>query len=285
MCSAPNTIGSYKVARELAVGLLGPVYLGTYENAYWALRVIDESMVRQGKTIGALIGDVVHDSLVRYKELGADNSVGGFLSTDYVEAKPIGRDGLAGLPSKDRISFVQQLLDGIGYLHKRGLVHGNIKRTNVLLRKRGENRNGLLIDAGLIYVPNPNNASKLLHRAYPTMAPELIQAYAGGDRKAIDEALTPAADVYAAGMLVAEVFSGRQFFTDARSIDDLLRMKRDTTITMTGCNDPHRHIDLSLLDHAIQAAIADSPANRPTIAGFIESLGKVVPQAEAAEAS
>lgn len=270
--SDPQAIGDYKVARKLGVGLMGPVYLGTFQGAYWALRVINDNMVRHTNTVGKLVGDVMHDSLVRYKEMGADSTVGGFLSTDYVDAKQIGRDALAGLSSSQRLEFVCNLLEGVNFLHGRGAVHGCIKRSNVLLRGKDKNIQGLLIDAGLVYVPSQGNDFKLLRRAYPTMAPELIRAYIGGDRKAIDAALTAPIDVYGAGMLVAEVFSGRVFFDDARSIDELLKLKTSTRIEMSGVNSPHPHLDLASLNRAVAAATASDPGSRPTIRDFIDQV-------------
>lgn len=268
----PQAIGDYKVVRKLGIGLMGPVYLGTHQNAYWALRVINEEVVRTTPTVGKLIGEVMHKNLVRYKQLGADTTVGGFLSTDYIEARPITRDGLAGMNAFQRLEFICGILEGLAFLHGKGSVHGCLKASNVLLRRRGKDADGLIIDAGLVYVPSAARAIDLLHNGYAAMAPELIEAYAANDRKIVDKALTTAADVYAAGLLVVEVLSGRRAFTDARSVPDLLERKRKIKVTVTGVNDPHAHIDLNGLNRVVAAAIDPAPSSRPLIKDFLTAL-------------
>ena len=66
-------------------------------------------------------------------------------------------------------------------------MHGNIKTSNVIVaRRKNKVELSQFVDAGLAYVPNDLNRSKLLTRAYPTMAPEVIQAYHSSDAKKVD---------------------------------------------------------------------------------------------------
>jgi serine/threonine-protein kinase len=274
----PSTIGSYKVVRQLGSGLMGPVYLAANGNQYWALRTLDERLMRTTAAVSKLVGEVAHPSLVRYREIGADPQAGGFLSTDYVEAHPIARDLLADLRARERLDCVLNLLSALQTLHQRGGAHGNVKPSNVLLRRRGRQLDALLIDAGFAYVSGAHNLARLLRGAYPWMAPELIEAYQVGERGGIDKAITVAADVYAAGILVAEVFSGRQAFADARDVADLLNRKRRSKLAIAGVNLHHEHLDLGTLGDAVAAATNPDPGSRPaTIPAFIDALKRAQP--------
>ena len=281
--SDPKTVGSYKIVRLLGSGLMGAVYLATNQNQYWALRIIDEKRLRTSSGVAKLVGDVLHPSLVRYKEIGADPAVGGFITTDYIEARPVTRDGLAGLRASARLGFITGLLEGLKALHGRGALHGAIKPSNVLLRRRKDQVDGLFIDAGFIYATGSERDGDLLRAAYPYMAPELVEAYAKGDRNVIEKSISVASDVYAAGLLVAEVLSGRMLFADARDAGELVARKRATTVEVTGVNDPLVHLDLVALNLILRAATAADPAQRPASVGaLIDGLRTCLPKAAAA---
>lgn len=280
-----KNIGSYQVVRELGKGLMGTVYHASLDSQYWALRVMPDNAVRQSPTVNKLVGDEKHPALVRYKETGVDPGVGSFVSTDFIDARPISRDGLAGVPVTERIKFLVNLMDGLKWLHGQNLVHGCIKPSNVLMTKRGKTARGLFIDAGLVYVPGPATDARLLRRAYPYMAPELIEAYRSGDRKTIDQGLTPAVDIYAAGLLIAEALSGRKMFTDARSIDHVLMRKARTTLSMTGLNQSLYRVEFSTLTQVVAKAAEPDPGRRcSSIAELMESLAACTrsPESEAA---
>lgn len=285
--SAGSSIGSYQIVRELGQGLMGPVYLATHNNAYWAVRLIDEAIVRSTASMSKLVGDVMHPALVRYKELGADPQRGGFVSTDFIDARPITRDGLSGLRAAAKLELLLGVLEGLAVLHQRGAVHGCLKPSNVLLRRKAKEVHAIVIDAGFAYVPSAINAERLLRYAYPWMAPELIDAYQSGQRGAVDKALTPAVDVYAASLLVAHVLSGRRPFAQLRSVDELRQRLRSGCVRLTGVNDPHQHLDLARLDAALRLGAHPDPAQRPpSMRALIESLRSALPPpAESAPAA
>lgn len=261
----PERIGSYKVVRKLGSGLMGDVYMGVQENSYWALRVMSDANVRSTSSVAKLVGDPIHDAVVRYKEVGTDSTVGAFISTDFVEAKPLSRDGLAGMRSKERMQFIIHLLGGLEELHKRGAIHGSIKPSNVLLRrpKSSQQAHGLFIDSGFMYAPQEQHLHKFISSVFPYLAPEVIEAYASGDRSRIEEALTPKADIYSVGLLVAETLSGRRLFFGSRSIEELLHRKRNSTVEITGLNDPLEHLRMQAANSAVRKVTHHDPHQRP----------------------
>lgn len=262
MTDQPQTVGPYRIVRTIGSGLMGPVFLGTHQNTYWAVRLLDQKLLVASPSVNRLVGDVLHDSLVRYREIGADPALGSYVATDYVEARALTRDALQGMRSPARVRFLRSLLQGLGALHKRGAVHGALKANNVLLRGKPGAHEPLVIDAGFLYVANEFNLPRLLRSALPTMAPELVEAYLSGSRQAVDKILAPRIDVYAAGQLIAEVLSGQRAFADLRSGDELLAVKRGRRLGITGISDPMAQIDLAALDAAVRAATEPDPARR-----------------------
>lgn len=108
--------------------------------------------------------------------------------------------------------FISDSAEGLGYLHSRGMVHGDIRGANVLIDDNGHAR---LTDYGLITYAE----DAISRMAVPTnrygggrwMAPELHYPEKF-DLTSYDR--TPASDVFAFGMLVVEVYTEQPPFFD-----------------------------------------------------------------------
>lgn len=281
--STPTAIGPYQVIRQIGDTMTGPVYMARHEDEHWAVKLITDSHGRLTDTAYKLVGDVLHDRLVRYKAVDTAESGSLYLVTDYVQGQPLQRRGIRHLAMADRLGLLCDLLGALAFLHDKQMVHGGLHASAVVLHKIGSQLHGLLIDAGVQPVVTERNRPLLLRQAYPAMAPELITAYERGDHVELDEALAPAIDVYAAGLLVAEVLGGRPLFADARSAHELIEQKRHTAVRLAGTSDPHRTIDVAAVDAVVRDACDPDPARRPVDAGtFVARLRDALPSDAAA---
>ncbi|MBI3890076.1 MAG: serine/threonine protein kinase [Candidatus Wallbacteria bacterium] len=127
-----------------------------------------------------------------------------------------------GLPASR--ALMEQLLEGLAYLHDNGVIHRDLKPENLLLEPGGTVK---LADFGLaLAIENPlrlTEAGRVVGTpAY--MAPEQI----------LKRPLGPSADIYAAGMLLFRVLTGT-FPFEASDERDLLRRK----IERDGCLEEH----------------------------------------------
>ncbi|CAE6467472.1 unnamed protein product, partial [Rhizoctonia solani] len=105
--------------------------------------------------------------------------------------------------SADRCKLCTQVCDGVIYLHKIGIVHGDLKGENVLVSSEGvvvvSDFGGLLLkNRSLKIVP----LEKGLCFTSPWAAPELLD----GDEEGIN---TRESDVYALGMTILEAITGK----------------------------------------------------------------------------
>jgi serine/threonine protein kinase len=123
----------------------------------------------------------------------------GYVAVEYVPQGNIG--GLLGgkpLPVKQVLQLVEQVGEVIGYLHRQGVVHGNLKPTNVLLAADGIPR-----------VTDPHPAGGLFVGSFEagaigigSLAPEVLDG--------IEPRLNT--DVYGLGLILYELLTGRAPF-------------------------------------------------------------------------
>ncbi|KAJ7770535.1 kinase-like domain-containing protein [Mycena metata] len=107
----------------------------------------------------------------------------------------------------DKLLF--QIAQGIGYLHSRNIVHGDLRGANILVN---DNWTACLADFGLSNFTDPISTASSTKRAGSLywMAPELLDPNRYG-RKFVR---TPATDVYAFGCVCVELYTGRPPLSD-----------------------------------------------------------------------
>ncbi len=93
---------------------------------------------------------------------------------------------------------------GLGAAHRRGIVHSDVKPQNVLVGRDGSIK---LTNFGIASISNNSSTERL---TTPGMALTTVQYYA--PERALGEIVTPATDVYALGIVMYEMLTGRTPF-------------------------------------------------------------------------
>ena len=118
-------------------------------------------------------------------------------------------DALVRLPSDELALWLAcRLAAALGHAHARGIVHGDLKPANILLRNDGE---PALIDFNLSYEFD-NQDIQRLGGTLPYMSPEQMKALIGRNTL-----LSSSADVYAQGIILYEIVEGHLPFTPPAS--------------------------------------------------------------------
>ncbi|MFD0638682.1 serine/threonine-protein kinase [Catenulispora yoronensis] len=128
-----------------------------------------------------------------------------FLVMEFIEGESLDKVLARTGPLEPRFALkvLASLLDALAAVHRVGVVHRDVKPANVMLTSGGV----VLADFGIARSAESLGltAADALMGTVPYLAPELFQA----------ETPTPAADVYAVGILGYELLSGRQPFQAA----------------------------------------------------------------------
>lgn len=114
-------------------------------------------------------------------------------------------------PLDSGLDLAIQICTGLGYAHRAGIVHCDVKPQNIIITN---DRIAKLTDFGISRALNSSTTterSAVVWGSPQYLAPELIE---GGPA-------TPAADVYSLGAVLYEIFAGKPPF-EGESIDELL---------------------------------------------------------------
>jgi hypothetical protein len=176
-----------------------------------------------------------------------------------------------------------QILEPIGHAlaeaHSRGIVHRDIKPSNILFGAAGSMTIAKLADFGIAKASIEQSGEAIPNRARDTqaMAGVKISLYSPGwaaPEQMRARPVGPTADIYALGLLLAYMTSGKKVFADDNMLETLSnRMEGDTFVT--------RAIDrLGLpprLTRIISKACKNEPAERyQTVVEFLAALKEAV---------
>ena len=153
-------LGNYEVVRRIRVGGMGAVYEGKQRTAFdrrVAIKVIlgdyaaDAEMRRRFAREARTIARLHHPHILPLIEFGEAQGVL-FLVMPFIDGGTLTSYLRHSLPDLSEVADIyQQLLDAVEYAHDTGLIHRDIKYSNVLLEQR---RSGppyiYLADFGLV---------------------------------------------------------------------------------------------------------------------------------------
>ena len=153
-----------------------------------------------------------HRNIVRLHELGTSDGAA-FLTMEYVDGTPLSAVIAEGgaLPANAVLSLATQLLRALEAAHEHGVVHGDLKPSNLLVTADGRLKVAGFGVASVARRPRPPRAPAATQD--DVEAPRLAGAVLGTPEYLAPELLVGAApdartDLYAAGMVLHECLTG-----------------------------------------------------------------------------
>ena len=197
----------YDVERQIGGGGMGVVYLGRHRalDRPVAIKVLRPDMAtavagERFKREGRWLARVSHPAVVTVYDADEKNGLyylttellGGTLADRLTEGQPI--------PADEVIRFGVQLLEGLAQVHACGIVHRDIKPSNIFIREDGGPKLG---DFGIARQLDSRDEELTVQGESPGtpryMSPE----------QRVTSQVTQASDIYAVGMVLYEMASGR----------------------------------------------------------------------------
>ena len=239
MAIAPGTkIGPYEIQAPLGEGGMGAVYQAhdpTLQRTV-AIKVLakqDEDasarLLQEARAASALN----HPHICTIHEVG-EHEGQAFIVMEHVEGKPLSAlIPSDGLPPESVIRYGTQIADALAHAHERGVVHRDLKSANVVITPEGRAK---VLDFGLAK-RMPRADADAVTRTQETltqpgmlvgtlayMAPEVLRG----------EAATARSDIWALGVLLYEMASGRLPFGGKTGLDLATAIVRESPASLTG---------------------------------------------------
>lgn len=167
-------------------------------------------------------------------------------------------------PLDDRLTAVEQVADALDYAHSFGIVHCDVKPSNVLVYKNFSSSGAVLIDFGVAYAVSDDRSKRPqpLIASLPYLAPEMLRG----------RAPSAATDEYALACTTVELVTGLPPF-DAATPAGLAEAQLNTPPPY-----PSRTFDWLPrgFDGVVGKALSKDPELRyPTCADFVAAIARV----------
>jgi hypothetical protein len=219
--------GRYKIIRAIGYGGMGRVYQAQHlENKqYFALKFLlgdltqNPEMVKRFQREIRTAQTLNHPHCVKVTDSGRTSKGLFYLAMEYLEGNDLSQlvSGRA-LPYKRAAKIAKQICEGLSEVHKQGMIHRDIKPTNIILIENGTDPDFVkILDFGIAKLlhPNPGEKTTKLDIVYGTpayMSPE----------QARGDGLDGRSDLYSLGILLFQMVTGHLPFFAKEQMELLL---------------------------------------------------------------
>jgi tetratricopeptide (TPR) repeat protein/predicted Ser/Thr protein kinase len=206
--AAGRPIGRWRLLERLGSGGMGVVYRAERRDDHYrhhaALKVIrwelaDPALVERFLAERQILAQLSHPNIATLLDGGVTDDGLPFLVMELIEGRPLDRFcAEEGLPRADQVRLMVAICRAVDEAHRQLVVHRDLKPSNILVRADGVPK---LVDFGvakLLDDPAAREATRVAPMTPLYAAPEQLS---GGP-------ITVAADVWALGLVLAEVLVG-----------------------------------------------------------------------------
>ncbi len=227
-----DTIGIYILRRQIGKGGMGAVFLAhdpTLDRPV-AIKILpaelaaDRDYLARFQREATTLANIRHPNLMHIYAVGCDEGRH-FIAMEYIEGHTLLRvlRHRGALPYKTAVRVLGQVLAALGKVHAAGVVHRDIKSSNIMI---DEDRRAILMDFGLAK-PRHDRSVTTGHTLIGTpeyMAPELAEGQDASFRS----------DIYALGVVLYEMLTGHVPFRGQSAIATLRQQVESPTPSLTG---------------------------------------------------
>ncbi|MGH7577878.1 MAG: tetratricopeptide repeat protein [Longimicrobiales bacterium] len=210
----PVRVGHFNIVREIGHGGMGTVYLAERDDGEFRQRVAlklvrggirDDQLVRRLREERRILAALDHPHIARLLDGGLTPQGLPYFAMEYVEGEPV-TDYCDNrqLGVEERLRLYLEVCDAVQFAHRNLVVHRDLKPSNILVTAAGHVK---LLDFGIAKLLDAEAEDGLTVTEVRLLTPD----YASPEQFR-GEAVTTASDVYALGVLLYELLTGRHPF-------------------------------------------------------------------------
>jgi eukaryotic-like serine/threonine-protein kinase len=235
----PTTrLGSYEIIAPLGAGGMGEVYRArdTRLKRDIAIKVLPDAVASSPERLArfereaTMVAGLNHPNIVVLHSIEEANGTR-FLTMELVDGRSLDQSvPPEGLPAARVVEIGIAMADALAAAHEKGVIHRDLKPANVMMTKDGRVK---VLDFGLAKLATPDTNPNLTHAAtmttplsdeghvvgtVPYMAPEQVRG----------DAVDARTDLFALGIVLYELASGKRPFTGETNVDISHAILRET---------------------------------------------------------
>src|SRR5918911_1757071 len=248
-------VGKYQIIELIGEGAMGAVYraVDPVLERPVAIKVMTDALARAPELHDRFLreaqaaGSLQHPNVITIYDFG---EVDGhpFIAMELIEGADletiVARHEPLTLEAKLDIAI--DVLAGLDYAHKRGVVHRDIKPANIRITEEGRAK---LMDFGIAHLSSSNMTKTGMMMGTPNyMAPEQVTG----------EKTSPATDIFAFGAVLFELLTGKKPFQGPTLHSTLFKIVSENAPSLLECLPGLP----ASLDRIVQKALAKDPQDR-----------------------
>lgn len=212
---ANTTVGEYRLAERLGAGGMGVVFKAVHTRLDCVVAIkfprfaapFDPSLAARFVREAKLLGQLRHEHIVRALDAG-DSPHGPYLVTEFINGETIDalikREGPTPLTAA--LELTRQAALALAYSHSLGIVHRDVKPSNLLVDRQGVLR---IVDFGLAKPTPGNDGASADGESTFSQAFLGTVAYAAPEQLQTSRNVDHRADVYSLGCVLYFLLTGR----------------------------------------------------------------------------
>ncbi len=219
----PSRIGRYNISGLLGRGALGVVYRGSDDSLEREVAV--KVLLGQATLPGSrerfrqearAVARLAHTNIVTIYELG-EHAGAPFMAMELLDGMDLQRAIEAGLRPDPKVTLpvVLQILAGLGHAHENGIVHRDMKPSNVFLPSRQPAK---IMDFGLARLSGGGSTSKEIAGTPNYMSPEQVRG----------DSLDGRSDLFSTGLILYELVTGEKAYAGDSIVALLYKIAHET---------------------------------------------------------
>ena len=210
--SLPKKIGPYEILDTLGKGGMSTVYkaLQPSLNREVALKVLplqlarEEELVERFERESSIVAALTHPNIIQIIDRGTDQGLY-YIVMEYVEGRSLDKILLQPrMPMYQLVGIALQIAQGLAYAHGKGVVHRDIKPTNILLAE--DSQTVKVTDFGIAKIAEAELAGQTLTREHAAIG---TLEYMSPEQRRGSRQVDARSDIYSFGVLLFEMVAGR----------------------------------------------------------------------------